>query len=218
MSENLFKLYRKRAGYSQTEAAQALHVTASAVSSWESGRYTPDPQNLKNLADLYGVTIDHLLGRSTSIEPSLNMIQPKPEVVPEDEVQIPLVASLRCGPGEAGKPLSFVKPVSIPKSFVRRWGKELQALIAVGESMSPTIIPGDMLICRPGEEWEDGNVVSANLEDTDMIKRIFRAEDGGIDLKSDNPKFNTIHVTEQELRDGRLHILGRVMISVGKEL
>lgn len=218
MSENLFKLYRKRAGYSQTEAAQALHVTASAVSSWESGRYTPDPQNLKNLADLYGVTIDHLLGRSTSIEPSLNVIQSKPEIILEDEVQIPLVASLRCGPGEAGRPFTFVKPVSIPKSFVRRWGKELQALIAVGESMSPTIIPGDMLICRPGEEWEDGNVVSANLEDTDMIKRIFRAEDGGIDLKSDNPKFNTIHVTEQELRDGRLHILGRVMISVGKEL
>lgn len=214
---NNLKYFRKKAGKTQAEIAALLNLTQTAYGNYEIGKRDISTDNLVSLAEYYGVSTDALLGRGT-LEGIGIHLQAKPEVVPEDEVQIPLVASLRCGPGEAGKPLSFVKPVSIPKSFVRRWGKELQALIAVGESMSPTIIPGDMLICRPGEEWEDGNVVSANLEDTDMIKRIFRAEDGGIDLKSDNPKFNTIHVTEQELRDGRLHILGRVMISVGKEL
>ena len=84
--------------------------------------------------------------------------------------------------------------------------------------MSPTIIPGDMLICRPGEEWADGNVVSVNLDDIDMIKRIYKAEDGGICLRSDNPKFETIRVSADEIEAGRIHVLGRVLIAIGKEL
>lgn len=215
---NLFKLYRKRAGYSQKETAESLHVTASAVSSWESGRYIPDPQNLKALADLYGVTTDMLLGRQQHIEPQAVPIEPQPELEFEDEVMLPLVASLRCGPGDPGKPFSFIKPVPAPKSYIRRWGDDLKVIMAVGESMSPTIIPGDMLVCSPGESWESGQVVSVNYSDTDMVKRIYRTSDGGIDLRSDNPKFETIHVSPEELRDGNLHVLGRVLIPIPQAL
>ena len=42
MEENLLKKFRKRAGYSQREVAEALHVTQGAVSSWEAGRWEPD--------------------------------------------------------------------------------------------------------------------------------------------------------------------------------
>ena len=215
--DNLFKLYRKRAGYSQKEVAQILHVTASAVSSWESGRYIPDPSNLSALADLYKVSVDILLGRQTMIEPSGKPIIEQPEIRTEDEIMIPLVATLRCGPDTSGEPFSFIKPIPIPASYERRWGKGLKAVMAVGESMSPNIIPGDTLICRPGDEWENGNVVSVNYDDTDMIKRIFRTKDG-IDLRSDNPKYETIHITDNDIADGRFHVLGRVLLPIGKEL
>ena len=217
MEENRFKLYRKRAGYSQKEVAKALNVTISAVSSWETGKYIPDPQNLKALADLYGVSVDILLGRQAQIEPAPKQIQEVPELVPEDEVMIPLVASLRCGPGSNGEPFTFIKPIPIPASYIRRWGEGLQAIIAVGESMSPTIIPGDLLICRPGEAWESGQVVSVNYNDTDMIKRIYVTKDG-IDLKSDNLAYQTIHITADEAKSERFHVLGRVLLPIGKEL
>ena len=84
--------------------------------------------------------------------------------------------------------------------------------------MSPTIIPGDILICRPGDEWTDGNVVSVNVDDSDMVKRIIHTADGGIDLCSDNKKFKTIHFTPEDIRAGRIHVLGRVMIPIPKEL
>lgn len=218
MEENLFRLYRKRAGYSQKEAADALNVTTAAVSSWEVGRYMPDPQNLKALADLYGVTTDILLGRTTPLESFGRNIKVQTELVPEDEVLIPLVASLRCGPGSNGDPFSYIKDIPIPSSYVRRWGDGLQAIIAVGESMSPTIIPGDLCICRPGDAWESGNVVSVNADDSDMIKRIFRTADGGIDLRSDNPAFEPLHYTTEDLQNERVHVLGRVLIPIGKEL
>ena len=56
MNENLLAKYRKRAGYTQKEVAEALNVTQGAVSSWEKGRWEPDKKSLANLADLYGVS------------------------------------------------------------------------------------------------------------------------------------------------------------------
>lgn len=214
---NNLKYFRKKAGKTQKEMADFLNMAQAAYGNYELGKRDISTDNLTKLADYYGVSTDILLGRG-SLEDEGKHLEEKAEVLPEDEVQIPLVASLRCGPGEAGKPFAYIKPVSIPKSFTRRWGTDLQALIAVGESMSPTIVPGDMLICRPGEEWEDGNVVSINLDDTDMVKRIYRAEGGGICLRSDNPKFEPIVVSASEIEDGRFHVLGRVMIPIGKEL
>ena len=218
MEENLITKFRKRAGYSQKEVSDALHVSQSAVSSWEKGRYSPDQQNLSALADLFGVSVDALIGRVTKIEPIGRQIVEVPELHPEEETLIPLVASLRCGFGAAGEPFTYIKPIPIPASYVRRWGEGLQAIIAVGESMSPTIIPGDTLVCRPGEEWESGNVVSVNVDDCDMIKRIYRTSDGGIDLRSDNPAFDVLHFTEEDLMNDRVHVLGRVLLPIGKEL
>jgi len=213
---NNLKYYRKLKGLSQAEVADSLGLSTTAYGHYETGRRTVTTESLQKLSDLYGVTTDDLLGRG-SLDDVGKHLKEKPELVPEDEIMIPLVASLRCGPGTCGEPFSFIKPVPIPASYERKWGKGLQAIIAVGESMIPTIIPGDMLICRVGDEWIDGNVVSVNVDDCDMIKRIYETKDG-IDLRSDNPTFETIHVTDDDIKNGRCHILGRVLLSISKEL
>lgn len=218
MNEKLLSKYRKRAGYSQKEVAEALNVSQGAVSSWERGRWEPDSNSLARLADLYGVSVDVLLGR-TLIEPRAEWreIREQPEIFPEDEILIPLTASLRCGFGESGQPYDLIRKIPVPSSYVRRWGKNLQAIIAIGDSMSPTIIPDDILICRTGEEWEDGNVVVVNVNDSDTIKRIRRTDDGGIDLIPDNPKYEIQHYSPEDIERLQIHVLGRVMIS-SKEL
>lgn len=219
MEENLFKLYRKRAGYSQKEVASELSVTTAAVSSWEVGRYIPDPQNLKALADLYGVTVDQLLGRTTPLEPFGRQIVVKPELAPEDEVLIPLVASLRCGFGEAGEPYTVVKKIAVPKSYITRWGKNIVAIEAVGRSMIPTIRPGDLMICVPGNAWENNQIVDIDINDSDTIKRIFRnKQDGGIDLVPDNEEFEPMHYSLEDLQLYQIHVLGRVVKAIGPDL
>ena len=58
--EKLQKL-RKQKGITQEKLAEALYVSRTAVSKWESGRGYPGIDSLKRIAEFYGVTVDVLL-------------------------------------------------------------------------------------------------------------------------------------------------------------
>ncbi|MBR0402578.1 MAG: helix-turn-helix transcriptional regulator [Lachnospiraceae bacterium] len=59
--EKLQKL-RKDRGLTQEELAEALYVSRTAVSKWESGRGYPGIDSLKEISRFFGVTIDGLMG------------------------------------------------------------------------------------------------------------------------------------------------------------
>lgn len=52
---------RKGRGLTQEELAQALYVSRTAVSKWESGRGYPSIDSLKGIAEYFSVTVDELL-------------------------------------------------------------------------------------------------------------------------------------------------------------
>ncbi len=52
---------RKQKGLTQEELAEALFVSRTAISKWESGRGYPNIDSLKAIAKFFGVTIDELL-------------------------------------------------------------------------------------------------------------------------------------------------------------
>ena len=52
---------RKRKGLTQEELAEALYVSRTAISKWESGRGYPSIDSLKELSEYFSVTIDELL-------------------------------------------------------------------------------------------------------------------------------------------------------------
>ena len=53
---------RKAKGLTQEELAQAIFVSRTAVSKWESGRGYPSIDSLKELSRYFGVTVDELIG------------------------------------------------------------------------------------------------------------------------------------------------------------
>lgn len=52
---------RKQSGLTQEELAEALFVSRTAVSKWESGRGYPNIESLKAIAKFFEVTVDELL-------------------------------------------------------------------------------------------------------------------------------------------------------------
>jgi transcriptional regulator with XRE-family HTH domain len=57
-------LARRRARLDQAAVCESLRTARPTVSAWETGRRTPDVVTAGLLADLYGLTIDQLVGRA----------------------------------------------------------------------------------------------------------------------------------------------------------
>lgn len=75
--------YRKKAGFSQEELAEKIGVSRQAVSKWERSEASPDTDNLVMLAELYGVSLDEMLG----LKPAKS--EESEETLPEkDEVHV----------------------------------------------------------------------------------------------------------------------------------
>lgn len=66
-AENLMALRRGR-GWSQEELGDRLGVSRQTVSKWETGQTTPELEKLIELASVFGLSIDRLVGRETAGE------------------------------------------------------------------------------------------------------------------------------------------------------
>lgn len=60
------KYHRKRLGMTQEQLAQHMGVSTQAVSKWENNLSCPDISVLPELAALFGISVDELLGRASS--------------------------------------------------------------------------------------------------------------------------------------------------------
>lgn len=62
----IIKMLRKKHNLSQKIIAITLGVTPSVVSQWETGIKQPSKDNLKKLAEMYGVSVDYFFGNETN--------------------------------------------------------------------------------------------------------------------------------------------------------
>ncbi len=60
---NAIRVHRKKRDWTQAELAKRLGIERSAVAKWESGTIRPKAARLVALAEIFGCTVDELLGR-----------------------------------------------------------------------------------------------------------------------------------------------------------
>lgn len=66
------KEIRKSNNITQEELASYLSISKQAVSSWEIGKSEPDTNTIKEIANYFNVTVDYLVGGSTSNDEEYN--------------------------------------------------------------------------------------------------------------------------------------------------
>lgn len=74
------RILREEKHESQSELAENIKVSRSAVCQWEGGKTKPLPPNLRTLADYFGVSCEYLL----SGNPDEPESQPKPQESTDD--------------------------------------------------------------------------------------------------------------------------------------
>lgn len=78
----IFEQLLQKYGVSAYKVAKETGVTQSTLSDWKRGRSTPKSENMKKLADYFGVSIDYLM---TGKEETSNK---EPQLNPKDERDI----------------------------------------------------------------------------------------------------------------------------------
>lgn len=89
IANNITEL-RKAVPYTQAELAQKLNYSDKAVSKWERGESIPDVVVLKQIADLFGVTVDYLL---EDVHPLKSTMQNMPRQLKKNRA---LITGLAC--------------------------------------------------------------------------------------------------------------------------
>lgn len=62
MTADRIKALREARGWTQVELARKMNMTRNGINSWEQGLSMPSPPSLVDLARLFSVSTDYLLG------------------------------------------------------------------------------------------------------------------------------------------------------------
>lgn len=62
MTADRIKALREARGWTQVELARKMNMTRNGINSWEQGLFMPSPPSLVDLARLFSVSTDYLLG------------------------------------------------------------------------------------------------------------------------------------------------------------
>ena len=76
---DIFEQLLQKYGVSAYKVAKETGVTQSTLSDWKRGRSTPKSENMKKLADYFGVSIDYLMTGKEDLQEKEPQLKPKDE-------------------------------------------------------------------------------------------------------------------------------------------
>ena len=95
---------REHLGLSQAQVADVLEISRAAVSALETGRRRVTSMELKKLAELYGASVDRLLGGDVEEDPTtIALFRTAKGLAPKDREQVLRFAEFLRGAGPAPK-------------------------------------------------------------------------------------------------------------------
>lgn len=189
----------------QIDVANKSGISKGRVSRWMSGENIPYGESLSKLAEVLGVSTDRLLGKVDPIEKFI-----KADTI--DDINLPFNLETTVpilGAVAAGVPISAQEDV-VGEIPVRDKQGDFFALKIKGDSMSPRIMDGDIVLVDPQGNVEDGNVVIA-LVDGEATCKVLKRSHNAVSLVPFNAAYPPLVYTGSDAEGMR--ILGKVVES-----
>lgn len=189
------KSLRRNKKITQTELADALEVSRSALSLYELNLREPDFKFLQKVANYFKVSLDFLLGQNLA-----KNFPPKAyfeEYVP-DLVLIPIVG--RVPAGTPTIPLEDIEDyLPVPKSFARE-DELVFALKIKGDSMIDIgINDGDIVLVKKQPTANNGQTVIARINGEDVTCKRFYQLESKVTLEPANSKYRALEPNNVEI-------------------
>lgn len=185
----LVRRARRRSGLTQYELAQKLGCTDSYIAKIETGKAYPATDFLIRLFQELQIDERHLI--TTALPEALKPILEKVvRGLPKAETPwrpLPIFGEIVAGsPAEAGR-----KAIGEVDVLPETWSLSRYVLKVSGDSMIPTIQPGDLVLVDKSVRPRQNDIIAGVLNGEATLKRYIK-RGTIILLKADNPSFSDI--------------------------
>lgn len=180
----------------------------------------PSQSSIQKVSEFFGVSVAYLIGESehrTEQDAIIERWKQEQSAGLADEVRrieagirIPVLGDVPCGiPIEAIEMVDADEWEEISEKMSR--SGSFFGLKVKGDSMSPRMEEGDILIVKQQEDAETGDIVIAKIDGEDACCKKLLKTDSGIVLQSFNPVFAPMFFSNEEIVQKPVQIIGKVV-------
>ena len=191
----IFRQLAQKKGVSDYKVAKDTGIPNTLISKWKAGVRSPGARSLNILADYFGVSVEYLLGK-TLVENY------------EGGEKVPVYGTIA-----AGIPMSAIEEIidyeEIPSAMAR--SGEFFALQVKGDSMSPRMQSGDVVIIKKQSEFINGQICAVLVNGEDATLKKVQKKTDGLTLIPLNPNYQPMNFTSKQVEELPIVILGVVV-------
>lgn len=208
MDKNIFseRLHELQGDMKDIEFSKLCGIPNATMGMYKKGSL-PSIEKASAIAEAFNVSLDWLCGKDTEVT-----------VYPDDLVIAHYDIEAHAGDGSMEMIADIKNYISFDPSWFKRYVPASAILGAIdvnGDSMQPTLNPGDMIIVNMNREHikgalAEGGVFVLAVRGDFKVKRLQPKVDGSLRMISDNPRYEPEVITSDMLAED-VHIQGHVI-------
>lgn len=196
------------AGMIPQELANASGVSKASISQYLNGSHAPSNISSGKLAKVLNVNPVWLMGFDVPMDTKTAILSKAKKGV--------VIKVL--GRVAAGIPIEAITDIidteEIPEELAKTG--DFFGLQIHGNSMEPRMCDGDIVIVRQQDDAESGDIVIAMVNGNDATCKRLRKYRDGIELISNNPSYDPMFFSNEEIASKPVRIIGKVIELRGK--
>lgn len=185
----------------QIELCKKLGISQGTLSGWENGKIEPGIKAMFAMADIFGITVDELLGKSLDEEKFVEI----KNIIPIKKRKFQMLRDVACG-----KPITcgdewegYVEASSnIDADFCLR---------CRGDSMTGArILDGDIVFVKKQSMVDNGQIAVVVIDNEATLKRVYYyPQNSKLVLQAENPLYEPLVYVNEELNN--IYIIGKAV-------
>lgn len=213
---DILKQYRVDNNISMDEFVKKSSLSKGYISMLENNI---NPRNNKPIAPTLPTIRKVAIGMNMDVDTLLKKLDGDQEVSLKDDAQIEREKQKKgvtinvVGRVAAGLPIEAIENIIDTEEITEDLARtgNFFGLQIHGDSMIPNICDGDIVIVRQQEDAETGDIVIATVNGTDATCKRLRKYKDGIELIANNPTYEPLDFSNQEIIEKPVRIIGKVI-------